>query len=887
VRLLAGGRLSGDAFQPRPYNKFMHYLGQLPDLPLPHTGQRLRTRRRPLAQIVLCQGCCCGQTERGLPAVPLAWLKPLWKSEKLNKVVQLTVSGCLGPCDLPNVCCIVTPQEQAWYGRLTTQEDYAVLLAWARRCQDQGRLQPLPTELEHLRFERWPSEDAAEPFQPIAQEPADIVLLTAADTDVLTWSAAVSRLPKGFPSVRALNLDRLRDRGVFDAYLDDVLQDSRVVLIRVLGGLAYWREQLEPIHLLARAHALALVCLPGDAQPDPDLAALCTVPLSVADRTWHFCVHGGVSNGIAMLRFLSDSLLGTAFGHESPQVLPEVGIYHPPQTGVIDLDTWRARHWQPNRPTAGLIFYRSHWVTGNLAPVDALVWALEQRGFNVRAMFGPNVQGVVAQGLLAAPLDVLIATTGFAVHGAAGIGPEGLSDVPILQAVFSVSSENVWAANIAGLSPRDIAMNVALPEFDGRIITTAVSFKNTLAHDPMLQTEIVRYQPRPDRVDHVADLAWSWARLRHRANDQKKVAVLLANYPSKNARVGNAVGLDTPASLHALLVALRDAGYDTGPELPADGQVLIEAVIAASVQDEEFATAAAHTDSPGWVSVDDYDTWLQRVPAAARDGITRHWHGPEESPLFHDGGFPVPGLLLGNVFVGIQPARGYDHDPAAVYHSPDLPPPPYYLAFYRWLREVFQAHAVIHLGKHGNLEWLPGKGAALSSGCYPEVVLCDLPNIYPYIVNNPGEGTQAKRRAAAVIVNHLIPPMTQAGTYGELQQLEQLLDEYYSVQSLDPGKAPLVLEQIGALVEQSLLYRDLEYENAPTADQLPRFLRDVDCYLCEIKEAQIRDGLHVLGRLPQGEQLMELLLALVRVDNGPVLGLEKSLATDLAWITSG
>src|SRR5262245_24378041 len=298
----------------------MHYLGQLPDLPLPHTGgPRLRTRRRPLAQLVLCQGCCCGQPARGLPAVPLDWLKPLWKAEKLNKTVQLTVSGCLGPCDLPNVCCVNTPGEQAWYGRLTTREDYAVLLAWARRCRDQGQVLPPPGELDHLRFSPWQGDEDAEPFTPIAQEPADIVLLTAADTEVLTWSAAAARLPDGFPSVRALNLERLRDRRAFDAYLDDVLQEARVVVLRVLGGLGYWREPLEEIHLLARARGLALCVLPGDAGLDPGLAALCTVPLPVADRVLGYCREGGVDNAAAMLRYLSDTLLGTAYGHEPPR----------------------------------------------------------------------------------------------------------------------------------------------------------------------------------------------------------------------------------------------------------------------------------------------------------------------------------------------------------------------------------------------------------------------------------------------------------------------------------------------------------------------------------------------------------------------------------------
>jgi cobaltochelatase CobN len=858
----------------------MHYLGRLPDLPLPHTGQpRLRTRRKPLAQIVLCQGCCCGQTGRGLPEVPLDWLKPLWKTEKLNKVVQLTVSGCLGPCDLPNVCCVQTPEGQAWYGRLTTREDYAVLVRWAQRCREQGELQPLPAELEHLRFKRWPGEGEAGPLTPIAQDPADIVLLTAADTEVLTWSAAAARLPRGFPSVRTLNLDRLGDRRVFDAYLDDVLQECRVLLARVLGGLGYWREQLEQMRLLALAHDISLIVLPGDAAPDPDLAALCTVPLAVSDRALRYCSEGGVDNAAAMLAFLSDTLLGTSYGHELPRTQPEVGIYHPEHTGLLDLETWQQRHCKSDRPTAGLVFYRAHWVTGNLAAVDALVRALEDRGLNVLPIFGPDMAKVLTSGLLPADLDVLLTTTSFRTLPAAHCP---LPTVPVLQAIFCSSSENVWAANIAGLSPRDIAMNVALPEFDGRIITTAVSFKNALAYDAVLQTEVVRYQPRPDRVAHVAALAANWARLRHTLNTQKRVAIILANYPSKNARVGNAVGLDTPASLHRLLLALCAAGYDTGPALPADGQALIEAVIAASVQDAEFATAAAHTRSPGWVSLADHERWLENVAPAARAGIARQWGSLDGAPCFHGGGVPIPGLLLGNVFIGIQPARGYDQDPSAVYHSPDLPPPPYYVAFYRWLRDVFGAHAVIHLGKHGNLEWLPGKGAALSEACYPEVVLRDLPNIYPYIINNPGEGTQAKRRSAAVIVDHLIPPMTQAGTYGELRQLEHLLDEYYTVQALDPSKGPLLLEHIGQLLEEAHLDRDLECPQAPTTKDLPALLQRLDGYLCEIKEAQIRDGLHVLGLLPSGSQLVDLLRALVRADNGSVPGLVKALAQDHA-----
>ncbi len=868
----------------------MHYLGQLPDLPLPHTGQKLRTRRKPLAQIVLCQGCCCGQVERGLPAVPLDFLKPIWRGEKLNKIVQLTVSGCLGPCDLPDVCCIVTPDEQAWYGRLTTQEDYAVLLDWARRCRDAGELQPLPAELAHLRFQRWPlrGEDE-ESFEPIEQDPADMVLLSAADTDILTWSAARARLPEGFASVRALQLDRLGNPMVFGAYLDDVLQEARVILVRALGGLGYWREQVEQIHLLARTHGIALVCLPGDAQPDPELVRACTVPPALVDKAFRYCAEGGVANAANLLRFLSDALLKTQHGFEAPATLPATGIYDA-GTNRLSIDASRDRQAKsekrkaklPGRPTVALAFYRSHWVTGNLAPIDALVLSLERRGLNVLAAFGPNLSEIL--GALGDPhasqplgVDALIATTSFAIASAAEQSLLERLDVPVFQAIFCSTSENVWSANIAGLSPRDLAMNVALPEFDGRIITTAVSFKNTQTFDAELQTEIVGYLPRPDRVEHVADLAARWVELRETPNEKKRVAVLLANYPSKNARVGNAVGLDTPASLHGLLLALRQAGYDLGSWLPADGQELIQRLIEASTHDPEFAAQDAFARSPGRVSEAAYRRWLEGCPKTVRAELRKRWGEPDQSPIFDRDGFPIAGLLLGHVFIGIQPARGYDDDPSAVYHSPDLEPPHAYLAFYRWLRNEFQAQAVIHLGKHGNLEWLPGKSCALSEACYPEVMLQDLPNIYPFIINNPGEGTQAKRRSAAVIVDHLIPPMTHADTYGELRQLEHLLDEYYAVQGLDPAKEPLIRERIGKVVEAAQLHRDLEMEQAADFGAL---LGRLDGYLCELKEAQIRDGLHVLGSLPDRPQLVDLILSLVQLDNGPVPGLPRALAAE-------
>ncbi|HMB06262.1 MAG TPA: cobaltochelatase subunit CobN, partial [Isosphaeraceae bacterium] len=319
------------------------------------------------------------------------------------------------------------------------------------------------------------------------------------------------------------------------------------------------------------------------------------------------------------------------------------------------------------------------------------------------------------------------------------------------------------------------------------------------------------------------------------------------------------------------------AGYSVG-DLPPDGDVLMHRLIDRCTNDEEVLTDEQLRGAVGHVSLATYDRWFNELPAPARRAMVEQWGVPLGTVGRIDDRLAIPGLIFGHVFIGIQPPRGFGADPMAIYHSPDLPPTHHYLAYYRWLRDEFGAHAVLHMGKHGNLEWLPGKATALSEGCYPEIMLSDLPHFYPYIINNPGEGTQAKRRAHAVIIDHLIPPMTRAETYDDLARLEQLLDEYYRMASLDPVKLPHITQQIWSIVTKNDLDRDLKVERCPEAEKFDAFLQEIDGYLCELGDAQIRDGLHILGEPPQGEQRIGLIQAMVRLDNGEVASLRKALA---------
>ncbi|WP_083671027.1 cobaltochelatase subunit CobN [Singulisphaera sp. GP187] len=737
------------------------------------------------------------------------------------------------------------------------------------------------------------------------------VFLTTADTEIQALAAAVRRLPDDFSAVRARNPNELQAAEALDRFIADDLPAARAVIVRVLGGRPYFAEGFERLSCECKTRGIPFIALPGEAGLDPELTSLCHAPLPLVTQVLEYFTQGGLQNLVNLLKCLSDNVLLTGLGYEPPAPLPRDGLYLPDAPDGLSLEAWRERMHRPDRPTVGILFYRAHWMAQNLAPIDALVHKVEALGGNPLPIFcyslkdDPDQDGGVpsvfreylidAQGQT--QVDVLISTLSFTVANlsdgthteATGAVVDLLErlDVPVLQAVLCSSSSAEWAANSAGMTPRDIAMNVVLPEFDGRINTVAISFKEEGQFDERLGTTIKAYVPKADRVDYVARLALNFARLRRTANAEKRVAILFGNYPTKNARIGNGVGLDTPASVMNLLRNLKDAGY-TVENLPADGDALMHQLIDGCTNDEEFLTDEQLRNAVGHVSLATYDRWFREIPSTSRRAMIDQWGEPLGEVGRIDERLAIPGLIFGNVFVGIQPPRGFGADPMAIYHSPDLPPTHHYLAYYRWLRDEFGALAVLHMGKHGNLEWLPGKATALSEECYPEIMLSTLPNFYPYIINNPGEGTQAKRRAHAVIIDHLVPPMTQAETYDDLARLEQLLDEYYRMASLDPSKLPYITQQIWTIVTKNNLERDLKVDRCPEAEEFDAFLQEIDGYLCELGDAQIRDGLHIFGQAPQGEQRVGLIAAMMRLDNGEVPSLRKAWARsfdlDPAWL---
>ena len=686
-----------------------------------------------------------------------------------------------------------------------------------------------------------------------------LLLLSTADTDLLAARAVADpALP-----LRLANPTRL----------DEVdLDGVELVVVRLLGGRQAW-EGFDALLADAAARRVPVVAVGGEGV-DAELTAASTVPAGVVSDAASYLREGGSTNLRELVAFLSDTVLLTGHGFAPPEPLPAHGVRG-------------GRAHDPARPTVGVVYYRAHEISGNTAFVDVLCDAVEAAGGNALPVYAaslrPDGEGrlPVVDELLSGA-DVLVVTVlasgGSNASDAEGWDASALTrlDVPVLQGLCVTSSRAEWAASDAGLAPIDAAMQVAIPEFDGRLIAAPFSFKETT--DDGLHV----YVADAERAARVAGTAVAHARLRHVPNGEKRLALVLSSYPTKHSRVGNAVGLDTPASAVRLLQAMRAAGYDCG-SFPEDGDELVHTLIAAGGHDVEWLTEEQLSAAVARVPLADYTRWFATLPASLRDAMTEHWGEPPGS-LYVDGSdIVLAALQYGNVVLMIQPPRGFGENPIAIYHDPDLPPSHHYLAAYRWLSESFGAHAVVHLGKHGTLEWLPGRGLGLGADDAPDAVLQDLPLFYPFIVNDPGEGTQAKRRAHATVVDHLVPPMARAETYDEMAQLEHLLDEYAQVQAMDPAKLPTIRGQIWDLVTAAQLHHDLHVSETPSDEEFDDFLLHVDGYLCEVKDVLIRDGLHVLGLPPAGEAQVDLVLGVLRAQQtwggaaGALPGLRRAL----------
>lgn len=740
-----------------------------------------------------------------------------------------------------------------------------------------------------------------------------LALLSTSDTDLRSARAADGPVTWRYANPNRVSMHEL----------DELLDGTDLVVVRLLGGRRAWEEGLD--HLLAGSRPV--VVLTGEQAPDAELMSASTVPAGVAAQAHAYLAHGGATNLAELGSFLSDTILLTGHGFAQPEPAPSWG----PLDDTVALEAPEG----DDRPCVAVLYYRAHQTSGNTTFVRDLAEALEAAGSRplplyVASLRAPEPELMRTLRQADAVITTVLAAGGTTPAAAQAGGDEGAwdagaladLDVPVIQGLCLTSSRAEWVDNADGTTPLDAATQVAVPEFDGRLITVPFSFKE------IDEDGLPTYVADPERCRRVAGIAHAHARLRHVPVGERRLAVVLSAYPTKHARIGNAVGLDTPASTLALLRRLHEGGWDIGPlagegSLPGlesgNGDDLIKAIIARGGYDQAWLTEDELASNPLRVKASDYHRWFAGLHEDFRAAVTEAW-GEAPGEMYLDtsraprsarrgrsddagrvrgndhgdqGDLVYAGLQAGNVVVLVQPPRGFGENPIAIYHDPDLAPSHHYVAAYRWLEADqsdggFGAHAIVHVGKHGNLEWLPGKGAALSADCAPDAVLGDLPFVYPFLVNDPGEGTQAKRRGHATLVDHLVPPMTRADSYGDIARLEQLLDEYATVSAMDPAKAPAVRQQIWTLIQAARLDHDLGLTDRPELDDtdaFDEFVLHVDGWLCEIKDVQIRGGLHVLGQEPVGEARVSLVLAMLQATqiwggNQHLPGLRTALGLD-------
>ena len=697
----------------------------------------------------------------------------------------------------------------------------------------------------------------------LKQSPADVVILSAADSELANLARAVDALGEAAPSTRLANLMALQHNFAVDLYAEKTLSQAKIIIIRLLGGASYWPYGVDVIETLARENGIKLAIIPGGNDADPSLTSRSTVNPTDCERLRQYFVCGGHDNAQNILHFAAHLLHATP-APAAAEPLPVSEFYHGDANAKI-----------------AIILYRSVIEGGQTAPLDALVESLEDRGIATAAIFVASLKDKTSAAFIRENLNapcVIINTTAFAVGDEAN-DPLASFDCPVLQVTLAGNSQQDWQDSTRGLKATDLAMSVVLPELDGRIYTRAISFKVDSHWHEKTECRIVTYQRVQDRVDYVATLAANWLRLRETPNAEKPIVIILANYPDKDGRVANGVGYDTPASTVEILKALQTSGYETG-DYPKSGNDLITSLLSSRRKSGSRVSTGSDPDfrrDDVVLGVADYKKHFATLPEIIRTQITSQWGEPQSDPHVSDSAFHLAINLYGNIAVAIQPPRGYGIDPKSTYHDPALVPPHFYLATYFWLRHHFKAQAIIHNGKHGNLEWLPGKAVALSQDCYPEITLGPIPQLYPFIVNDPGEGTQAKRRTSAVIIDHLTPPLTRAESYGPLKDLEALVDEYYLASGLDQRRIATLRKQIFDLSANTKLDKDAGLGGTDDGD-----LQKLDSFLCDLKEAQIRDGLHILGHSPTGQQETDLLAALTRVPRGLGEGGDASLIRALA-----
>lgn len=589
-----------------------------------------------------------------------------------------------------------------------------------------------------------------------------------------------------------------------------------------------------------------------------------------------YCLYGGMENFKNLWLYANSLFDATIEKPEKPEPFAWSGIYDRNEESLFttDRDGFLEKYCKGNKPVIGLLFYREEWIWGDLAYQNAFIDEAEKQGYHVIPAFAnaspdtsagmPTLVEVLDNYFMKdgkPVIDALVSTMKFSLTGTGKASLDKFKElgVPLLDAYTLLVSEKEWRDNKEGLNSIETSIAAAMPELDGFIHGVPIAGR------VRKEDGTVEFVPIPERISRMVSKAGKWASLHRLKNKDKKIAIIFHNYPAKNSNIGSASGLDTMESTIRLMNRMKEEGY-TIDFIPESTDKFIELMTSHATNDISMMTEEQAEECQK-LSAKEYIDFFHTLGSDAQKRMEDEWgRAPGEVMISEKGNILVPGTMDGNLFLTVQPSRQYGMDPSKAYHDPYIAPTHQYLAFYYWLRKVWKADAVIHMGTHGNLEWLPGKSVGLDEESYPDIALGDLPNIYPYHMTITGEGMIAKRRAAGCLIGYMPAPVSDAGAYDEISELEKTMDEYAHLK--ETGNDVSDMEKpLLELVQKAKLENDVPRGEDESFDD---YVSDLHNYIEELKDSEVHVGLHILGQPLEGDLLIDGILQLLRLSNDKI-----------------
>ena len=689
----------------------------------------------------------------------------------------------------------------------------------------------------HIIFREKKSIDETEIPIDLKQSPADIIVLSFSDSDLTAFASGWKRAYKyskgKFPSLRLANIQNLKHPLSVDTYLDKTLSHSKAVLIRLIGGVPYWEYGLNQVKKIAEKKNIVLAVLPADGREDKNLSNYSNIPSSTLKVLNNLCntgcsvaTHAALSQIAITAGIYSSIVVGDKF-------IPKFGYWS--FSGGVYSKIKKKRN--KNKKLILIIFYKSFITSSDLNPIRVLAEELKKKDLSVISCFLPSLKEPESAKWIKYVIkenkpSAIINATSFSSKNINGLSPLDFGNVPVFQISLSTNDKKLWKNDNRGLSPTDMVMHVALPEIDGRLFAGIASFKEKYKRDKFLEFTPIKHIADKERVISIVKKVKGWVRLQEIPNNKKKITFILSTYPGKPWLMGHAVGLDVFESVKSILQDLKIYGKNDKIDFA-----------------QNFNTKTVN------ISIQKYYTYLNKLNKKLLKKITKVWGDPNQDENFKKGKFIFKAFFFKNCLIALQPERGNFYKRDDQYHDIELTPRHSYIAFYFWIKNEFKTDLILHVGAHGTLEWLPGKSVGLSSECWPEILTDSMPVIYPFIINDPGESAQAKRRINALTIGHIPPAMIKVGKVKKLSSLELLLDEFSNAEGLDPKRRDRLKVKIKEEVKRLGLENSLGISKNDKANNI---LTKIDKFVCDVKDSQFGDGLHIYGRPPNNQYSFDL-----------------------------